>query len=389
MENKTKKVIQVSHLTKMYKLYDKPSDRLKEALGVSKKKRYREHYALHDINFDVKEGECVGIIGTNGSGKSTILKSITRQLMLIAGTVYIDRQSIREMTEKDTAKKMAVVLTERIRPELMTCEDVVNTGRYPYTGRLGILSEEDHQKVQEAMKLVHAEELADCDFSEISDGQRQRILLARAICQEPEIIILDEPTSFLDIRHKLELLTILKDMVRQRNVAVIMSLHELDLAQKISDQVICVHGNKIERYGAPEEIFTSDYIKTLYGVTKGSYNADFGCLELEPARGEPEVFVIAGNGSGIPVFRKLQRKGIPFAAGVLNENDIDCQVAKALAVEVVTEKAFCEISDSTLDRARALMHRCKKVVCCLKEYGTINEKNRLLQEEAEKNGNCV
>ena len=239
------------------------------------------------------------------------------------------------------------------------------------------------------MKLVHAEELADCDFSEISDGQRQRILLARAICQEPEIIILDEPTSFLDIRHKLELLTILKDMVRQRNVAVIMSLHELDLAQKISDQVICVHGNKIERYGAPEEIFTSDYIKTLYGVTKGSYNADFGCLELEPARGEPEVFVIAGNGSGIPVFRKLQRKGIPFAAGVLHENDIDCQVAKALAVEVVTEKAFCEISDSTLDRARALMHRCKKVVCCLKEYGTINEKNRLLQEEAEKNGNCV
>ena len=350
---------------------------------------YNGEPLIKDIEIRLKKGEILTLIGPNGAGKSTILKSITRQLMLIAGTVYIDRQSIREMTEKDTAKKMAVVLTERIRPELMTCEDVVNTGRYPYTGRLGILSEEDHQKVQEAMKLVHAEELADCDFSEISDGQRQRILLARAICQEPEIIILDEPTSFLDIRHKLELLTILKDMVRQRNVAVIMSLHELDLAQKISDQVICVHGNKIERYGAPEEIFTSDYIKTLYGVTKGSYNADFGCLELEPARGEPEVFVIAGNGSGIPVFRKLQRKGIPFAAGVLHENDIDCQVAKALAVEVVTEKAFCEISDSTLDRARALMHRCKNVVCCLKEYGTINEKNRLLQEEAEKNGNCV
>ena len=231
---------------------------------------------IKDIEIRLKKGEILTLIGPNGAGKSTILKSITRQLSLIAGTVYIDQKSIKEMTEKDTAKKMAVVLTERIRPELMTCEDVVNTGRYPYTGRLGILSEEDHQKVREAMKLVHASELADCDFSAISDGQRQRVLLARAICQEPEIIILDEPTSFLDIRHKLELLTILKDMVSQKNVAVIMSLHELDLAQKISDQVICVHGSAIERYGEPEDIFTSEYIKKLYGVTKGSYNADFG-----------------------------------------------------------------------------------------------------------------
>ncbi len=344
---------------------------------------------IKDIEIRLKKGEILTLIGPNGAGKSTILKSITRQLSLIAGTVYIDQKSIKEMTEKDTAKKMAVVLTERIKPELMTCEDVVNTGRYPYTGRLGILSEEDHQKVREAMELVHASELADCDFSAISDGQRQRVLLARAICQEPEIIILDEPTSFLDIRHKLELLTILKDMVSRKNVAVIMSLHELDLAQKISDQVICVHGSTIERYGEPEDIFTSEYIKKLYGVTKGSYNADFGCLELEPPAGEPEVFVIAGNGSGIPIFRKLQRKGIPFAAGVLHENDVDCQVAKALAAEVVTEKAFCEIGTESYEKARKIMNRCKKVICCVQEYGPMNEKNRLLEEEARENGNCV
>lgn len=344
---------------------------------------------IKDIEIRLKKGEILTLIGPNGAGKSTILKSITRQLSLIAGTVYIDQKSIKEMTEKDTAKKMAVVLTERIKPELMTCEDVVNTGRYPYTGRLGILSEEDHQKVREAMELVHASELADCDFSAISDGQRQRVLLARAICQEPEIIILDEPTSFLDIRHKLELLTILKDMVSRKNVAVIMSLHELDLAQKISDQVICVHGSTIERYGEPEDIFTSEYIKKLYGVTKGSYNADFGCLELEPPAGEPEVFVIAGNGSGIPIFRKLQRKGIPFAAGVLHENDVDCQVAKALAAEVVTEKAFCEIGTESYEKARKIMNRCKKVICCVQEYGPMNEKNRLLEKEARENGNCV
>ena len=162
------------------------------------------------------------------------------------------------------------------------------------------------------METVHAWDLKDRDFTAISDGQRQRILLARAICQEPEIIVLDEPTSFLDIRHKLELLTILKQMVLDHQLTVIMSLHELDLAQKISDKVICVHGEYIEKYGAPEEIFTSEYIRKLYGITRGSYNAAFGCVEMDPPRGEPQVFVIGGNGSGIPYYRKLQRQGIHF-----------------------------------------------------------------------------
>lgn len=137
------------------------------------------------------------------------------------------------MSNKEVSKKLAVVLTERMRPELMTCEDIVATGRYPYTGTLGILSASDKEKVRAAMETVHAWDLKDRDFTAISDGQRQRILLARAICQEPEIIVLDEPTSFLDIRHKLELLTILKKMVLENQLTVIMSLHELDLAQKI------------------------------------------------------------------------------------------------------------------------------------------------------------
>ena len=140
---------------------------------------------------------------------------------------------------------MAVVLTERMRPELMTCHDIVATGRYPYTGRLGILSREDEEKVEEAMRAVHAESLGSRDFNNISDGQRQRVLLARAICQEPDIIILDEPTSFLDIKHKLDLLSILRDMAKKKQITVIMSLHEIDLAQKISDKIICVKGDTI------------------------------------------------------------------------------------------------------------------------------------------------
>ena len=306
---------------------------------------------IKEINIQLNKGEILTLIGPNGAGKSTILKSITRQLSLISGTVYLEQEQMSRMTNREVSKKLAVVLTERMRPELMTCED-----------------------------------LKDRDFTAISDGQRQRILLARAICQEPEIIILDEPTSFLDIRHKLELLAILKKMVLEKQMTVIMSLHELDLAQKISDQVICVHGDHIEKYGAPEEIFTSDYIRKLYGITRGSYNAEFGCVEMEPPAGKPEVFVIGGNGSGIPVYRKLQRQGIPFVTGVLHTNDADYQVAKELAAKVITEKPFECISESAFEEALEFMGKCEKVYCPLKDFGIMNEKNRELLKKAKETG---
>lgn len=341
---------------------------------------------IKNIEIRLHQGEILTLIGPNGAGKSTILKSMTKQLRLVGGAVYLDGESMAKMTGKEIARKLSVVMTERLKTELMTCEDIVSTGRYPYTGTLGILSDHDREKVREAMEMVHATDLKDRDFTAISDGQRQRILLARAICQEPEVIILDEPTSFLDIRHKLELLNILKTMVLKNNLAVIMSLHELDLAQKISDTVVCVHGNQIEKYGPPEEIFTDEYIHHLYGVTDGSYNAHFGCLEMERPKGEPKVFVIAGNGSGIPVYRRLQRQGIPFATGVLQENDIDYEVAKALAVRVVAEKPFEPVSEERFLEAREILTGCEKIICCVQEFGSMNRKNQELFREAERLG---
>lgn len=335
---------------------------------------------IRQIGIHVRAGEIVTLIGPNGAGKSTILRSVIRQLGLLEGTVYLDGMPMKGMGEREIAKRMSILMTERIHPELMNCEDVVGTGRYPYTGRMGILTAEDRGKVREAMEMVHAWDLASRDFSQISDGQKQRILLARAICQDPSVIVLDEPTSFLDIRHKLELLTILKDLVRRKKVAVLMSLHELDLAQKLSDYIVCVKGEYIERCGTPEEIFTSSYITGLYGITKGSYYAEFGCLEMEPVKGKPQVFVIGGNGSGIPVYRRLQRMGIPFAAGILHENDVDYPIARALASQVISEMPFEPIREETYDRAAEVLASCGQVICCLKEFGTLNDKNRKLAE---------
>lgn len=227
---------------------------------------YNGNSLIRDINIGINKGEIVTLIGPNGSGKSTILKSITRQLKVVGGNVFFDDTSLLKLPYKELASKMAVVLTDRIKTELMTCHDIVATGRYPYTGRLGILTQEDERLVEEAMQAVHAQELGNRDFNAISDGQKQRVLLARAICQDPDVIVLDEPTSFLDVKYKLELLSILERMARQKKITVIMSLHEIDLAQKISDKIICVKGETISHYGSPEEVFTEEIIRELFGA---------------------------------------------------------------------------------------------------------------------------
>jgi len=350
---------------------------------------YRGRALIRDIALALRPGEILTLIGPNGAGKSTILKSLIGQLSLIRGTVFLSGRSLAEQSEAEIAKSLSVLMTGHLQAELMTCFDVAAAGRYPYTGRLGILTAEDRAKVRRCLELVHAGDLADRDFSQISDGQRQRVLLARALCQEPEVLVLDEPTSFLDIRHKLELLGILKDMVRRERLAVVLSLHELDLAQKVSDWVVCVQGDTIARQGPPEEIFTEDSIMSLYGAARGSYNALFGSLELERVPGPPEVFVIGGGGSGIPVYRQLQRQGIPFAAGVLSENDVDLPVARVLAAEVVTERAFYPIGPEALRRAEEVLSRCGRVLCPLTAFGPVNEGNRTLRDLAQREGKLV
>ena len=324
---------------------------------------YNRKALIHDICIGIKKGEIVTLIGPNGSGKSTILKSITRQLQIIGGKVYFDNQNLLSFTFRDLSTRMAVVLTERMKPELMTCHDIVATGRYPYTGRLGILTREDEEKVEEAMKAVHAEALGSRDFNNISDGQRQRVLLARAICQEPDIIILDEPTSFLDIKHKLDLLSILRDMAKKKQITVIMSLHEIDLAQKIADKIICVKGDTISHFGKPEEIFEENMIRELYEINNGFFDPLFGSIELPKPEGEAKTFVICGNGTGIPVFRQLQKVHTTFIAGVLYTNDVDYRLARLLADQVITEKPFMEISGETFQKALKAMESCDRVIC--------------------------
>ena len=191
---------------------------------------------LNHISLHVSPGNVLTLIGPNGAGKSTILKTVTRQLAELGGTIFLEGTSMSRMREEEVARTLAMVMTERLHPEFMTCREVVATGRYPYTGRLGILSAEDWKLVDDAMQLVHAGDTADRNFSQISDGQRQRVMLARAICQEPEILILDEPTSSLTANEVESLFRIMNEL-KEQGVALVYISHKMDEIKVIADEV--------------------------------------------------------------------------------------------------------------------------------------------------------
>ena len=246
---------------------------------------------LSDICLGVQPGQILTLIGPNGAGKSTLLRTLAGQLAPMGGTVLLEGRSLADYTGIQRAQKLALMAPHSRRMELTTCFDFVSAGRYPYTGRLGILSAGDRQQVHRALELVGAAQLADRDFNRISDGQRQRILLARALCQQPEVILLDEPTSFLDIKGKIELLTILGTLAHTQKLAVILSLHELELAEKIADTVVCVSPGGVSGVLTPEQAFQPENIRALYGLTEQQYTALFGTPEPEAGKapaGKPQ-----------------------------------------------------------------------------------------------------
>ena len=231
---------------------------------------------MEHIGLGVGKGTILTLIGPNGAGKSTLLKTLAAQLAPQGGAVLLDGKNLADYSGPERARKMALMVPHTRRTELTTCFEMASAGRYPYTGRLGVLSAEDKRQVHAALALVGAEALAGRDFNRISDGQRQRVLLARAICQQPELILLDEPTSFLDIKGKAELLTILKSLARDKKMAVILSLHELELAQKISDKVVCVSAAGVSDVMTPEKAFARENICKIYALTDEQYAFLYG-----------------------------------------------------------------------------------------------------------------
>ena len=240
---------------------------------------YHGHVVLDGLCFDVPRGGILVLIGPNGAGKSTVLKTLSRALQPMQGTVTLDGRDLQHFSGEALAREVAVMLTDRAKPELMTVRDVVSLGRYPYTGRLGRLDAEDEAQVKDAMEAMDVMALRERDFRELSDGQKQRVLLARALAQDPKLLILDEPTGYLDIHYKLQLLRVLRAKA-QAGMTIVASLHEIELARLLADQLLTVKDGHAGHSGTPEEIFREEIIAPLYDISAEEFRLLYGRAEV-------------------------------------------------------------------------------------------------------------
>ena len=197
---------------------------------------YGRRVLLKDLCASILPGQILTLIGPNGAGKSTILKTISHHLACMGGVVRIGGENIERMDSYELAKRLSVVLTERVRPELMTCYDVAASGRYPYTGRFGMLTALDRDVIAQSLALVRVEELADKPFARVSDGQRQRVMIARALCQQPRVLVLDEPFNAMD-RDAMEEVHALLRQFREAGKTILLASHSAADIAKACDIV--------------------------------------------------------------------------------------------------------------------------------------------------------
>ncbi|MBL7132056.1 MAG: ABC transporter ATP-binding protein [Candidatus Omnitrophica bacterium] len=227
---------------------------------------YDSFKAVDRVSFEVKSGLILGIVGPNGSGKTTLLRCINKALKPKTGTVFLDDINLVLIKQKEVAQKIGVVPQNSINRFPFTVFDIVLMGRFPHLGRFEKETEKDFDMVQRCLKLTGVERLASRLITEISGGEHQKVIIAKALAQEPKVLLLDEPTLHLDINYQIELLDLLKILVRDENLIVVMVSHDLNLAARYCDRILILKEGKIFQVGLPEEVLTRQCIKEVYGV---------------------------------------------------------------------------------------------------------------------------
>lgn len=226
--------------------------------------KYNSLDTLGDIDLEVNEHEVVSIIGPNASGKTTLLKCINKLLKPYIGTVYLDGKSVAKMNLKEVARKVSSVPQIFTRSFPFKVFDVVLMGRKPYIKWQ--LAEEDLKIVEESMRLVDVENITSKYFDELSGGETQKVLIAKALAQRPELLILDEPTTHLDIKHQFEILDLIRTLSKSRDISVLMAIHDLNLAATFSDKIYIIKEGRIFASGSPKDVLTPENIKEVYEV---------------------------------------------------------------------------------------------------------------------------
>ena len=335
---------------------------------------YSRNPVVSGINIEGMRGQVICLLGPNGAGKTTILRTLSGLLAPIRGAVEVEGINIDEMKKKEIARKLSLVLTNSAELPLATVYELISMGRTPYTNLLGHLSDEDKRVIEEALETVGASSLRERFYSQLSDGEKQKVMIARALVQEPELIILDEPTSHLDIKHKIEVVRVLQKLSNERGITCILSLHDIDLALKGCQTVLLINEGRVLAQGIPEDVIYEGVIQQLYGIKGAEYNELYGSVELKgPCRND--VFVTGGGSTGTSIYRALSRKGFGITAGVIHRNDGDYPIAKSICTEVIGEKPFEVISEEAATEAERLLMGSGCVVDSGFPVGKGNEKN--------------
>ena len=311
---------------------------------------------LSNVNLDFEAGQFISLLGPNGAGKTTLLRTLSRHIKALSGRALIAGKPLADYPALALARIMAVVLTEKTAPPLLSVLEYVSLGRYPHTGFMGRLSEADLAIVTSSLQAVKADELAGRLVDELSDGEKQKVVLARALAQEPTLMLLDEPTAHLDLKHRVEVMTILRGLCRSRGLTVLAAIHDVDVASKVSDQVILVKDGRLEGVGRPEEILTSEKVSDLYDFSEAGFSRQLGGIEIQGDGRSGRAFVLAGPGRGADIYRLLAKHGFTFAAGFPAESDLDAHVAQALNAEVFYRAG--ELVDGQADRAVQALEKC-------------------------------
>lgn len=249
---------------------------------------YGESDILTDLDLAVPPGKITVIVGANACGKSTLLRAMSRLLTPRHGQVLLNGKSVHNTPPRELAQTLGLLPQSPIAPEGITVADLVSRGRHPHQGLFSRWTKRDDEAVQAALDATRTADLADRPVDELSGGQRQRVWLAMALAQETEILLLDEPTTFLDINHQIEVLDLLTDLNHARETTVVMVLHDLNLAARYADHLVAVSGGRIHIAGPPEAVLTEETVRQVFGLESR--------VIADPISGRPMMLPIGRHG---------------------------------------------------------------------------------------------
>ena len=243
-----------------------------EKLSIGYQQKKQNKIVVSDINLEIEKGRFLTILGKNGIGKSTLLRTLSKVQNPISGSVFINQKNINQISEKELSTQLGLVLTERLPESQLTVYELVALGRQPYTNWIDKLSEKDIEHINFAIKQTEIQHIQHNHFYELSDGQLQRVLIARALAQDTEIIILDEPTAHLDMHHTIKIFSLLQKLVAETQKTIIISTHEVNLAIQLSDEIVLLTDETIHS-GKPQELIDNKAFEDLFPKELINFNS--------------------------------------------------------------------------------------------------------------------